>query len=201
MDVGLLTLVLARRAALARAERVSPESLERLRSRRLQSLRDYAAAHSTFYARHHAGLARAPLAALPAVTKADLMGHFDEVSTDPGVTLAGLVSHLDRLRREGGIPACRGWAGGGPRRPRARRGNRSSWRGTAGSGPRCSLPTPGRPAGHTSPSGRRGRCGWRWSARWCRPTRAPWWVPVRVHRSCPRCGWTRACRQTSWLRA
>ena len=53
----------------------------------LAGLRAQAYAHSPFYQRFHAGLTTAPLAALPVLTKAMLMEHFDEVVTNPAIRL------------------------------------------------------------------------------------------------------------------
>ena len=49
----------------------------------LERLRAQAYAHSPFYQRFQAGLTDQPLPALPVLTKAMLMEHFDEVVTDP----------------------------------------------------------------------------------------------------------------------
>jgi phenylacetate-CoA ligase len=45
-------------------------------------LRQFAYEGSPFYRRFHHGLESAPLAELPVLTKAVLMDHFDEISTD-----------------------------------------------------------------------------------------------------------------------
>ena len=62
--------------------------------RRVRRLRRLAVTRSPFYARHHAGLERAPLDRLPPVTKAHLLDAFDDVVTDRAVHRADLESHL-----------------------------------------------------------------------------------------------------------
>lgn len=110
MDASLLAHVVSRRAALARAERLQPHQIADRQARHLRTLREFAVSRSPFYARFHAGLDRAPLADLPILTKTELMGHFDQIATDPAVTHRGVTTHLDQLREEGGDPG-RPWRG------------------------------------------------------------------------------------------
>lgn len=72
--------------------------------RALGDLRHAAYAGSEFYRRHHAGLFDAPLALLPAVTKADLMNNFDQTVTVPGLRLAEVEDHLRALLATGSDP-------------------------------------------------------------------------------------------------
>ncbi|MHB8300663.1 MAG: phenylacetate--CoA ligase family protein [Dermatophilaceae bacterium] len=82
--------------------------------RALRDLRHAAYAGSEFYRRHHAGLFDAPLALLPAVTKADLMDNFDKAVTVPGLRLAEVEDHLRALLATGADPGLpwrgRWWA-------------------------------------------------------------------------------------------
>ncbi|MFZ5870007.1 MAG: phenylacetate--CoA ligase family protein [Actinomycetota bacterium] len=94
MSVSLLVRILWLRRALRGRERWSREELLAHQRRELGRLRDFACARSPFYQRLHRGLERAPLEELPVVTKADLMGSFDQVSTDPAVRLADLQQYL-----------------------------------------------------------------------------------------------------------
>lgn len=104
MDVDLMVRVLARRAALAHHDRWSPVQLASHQAARLADLRDHAYARSPFYARHHAGLQDAPLAALPAVTKTQLMADFDRFVTDRHLTLEQIEAHLAQLTDLDGDP-------------------------------------------------------------------------------------------------
>ncbi len=62
----------------------------------LQSCREYAYAHSSFYRRFHQGLMDRPLQELPVLTKGILMEHFDDLVTDPAVRLDDVRQYLDR---------------------------------------------------------------------------------------------------------
>lgn len=80
---------------LWRAELGGPEGISRRRDARLASLLAHTAARSRFYADHWRGVGPdAPLAELPAVTKPELMAHFDDWVTDDRVTRAGLEAFL-----------------------------------------------------------------------------------------------------------
>ena len=92
---ALRTTVIRSPAGLAfalrvRAHRHRPDPV----SLRLRRLRHHAVARSPFYARHHAGLERAPLDRLPPVAKAQLLESFDEVVADRAVHRADLEAHL-----------------------------------------------------------------------------------------------------------
>jgi phenylacetate-CoA ligase len=114
MDVRLVARVLFLRSALHRRDRWSPARIAAHQEQALQRLRTAAYAGSGFYRRHHSGLHDAPLGELPAVTKADLMGHFDEALTTHDLSLAELEQHLRTLAAEGGDPGLpwrgRWWA-------------------------------------------------------------------------------------------
>src|SRR6266508_5470378 len=96
MDVLLLAQLLWRRARLRRHERWSRQELEAHQARALGELRAHAVAHSPFYRHLHAGLEDAPLRDLPVVTKADVMGRFDEFVTDPRIRRAAIEDFIVR---------------------------------------------------------------------------------------------------------
>lgn len=110
MNVELLSRVLVMRARLERRSRWSPVQLAAYQARSLAELRRWAYARSPFYSRHHAGLFDAPLSALPPVTKAELMDHFDEVVTEPDLRLGDIEDHLRALVDSGTDPG-RPWRG------------------------------------------------------------------------------------------
>ena len=95
---GLVLGVLARRRRLRRHDRWSRDQLLDHQARELARLRRHAYAHSPFYQRFHVGRLDAPLSALPVVTKAALMEHFDEIVTVPGVRLRAVEEYLATLR-------------------------------------------------------------------------------------------------------
>lgn len=63
--------------------------------RALADLRSHAAADSPWYRARLAGLAGAPLAELPVLTRDDLVDHFDELATDPALRREALQRHVD----------------------------------------------------------------------------------------------------------
>ena len=89
--------VLWKRTQLRAHETWTRAELLAHQSRSFEELRAFALARSPFYGRWHRGLERAPLADLPVMTKATLMGHFDEVVTDRSVHLADLQQHLEEI--------------------------------------------------------------------------------------------------------
>ena len=80
--------------ALAHPTGWSRERLLSHQSRALAELRAHASARSRFYRRLRAGLEDAPLEALPVVTKAQLMEHFDEAVTDRRIRKTDVEAHL-----------------------------------------------------------------------------------------------------------
>lgn len=114
MDPRLVSRMLFLRAAWRRRDRWNAVKIAAHQESALKDLRRAAYGGSEFYRRHYAGLQDAPLDRLPPVTKADLMGHFDEAVTAPGLTLADLEQHLRSLIAEGGDPGVpwkgRWWA-------------------------------------------------------------------------------------------
>ena len=70
------------------------DELARHQARRLAELRQFVRQRSPFYQRFHRGLEQAPLNALPVLTKATMMEHFDELVTDRAVTLADTEAFL-----------------------------------------------------------------------------------------------------------
>lgn len=96
MSLALLAGVVRARAELRRHDRWSRDELLAHQARALRELRDYATTHSRFYRELHRGLDAEPLAALPVVTKAALMEHFDEVVTDRAIRRADVEAYLER---------------------------------------------------------------------------------------------------------
>ncbi len=101
MDVRTLATVLARRRILRGHDRWSRRELEVYQAGALRDLRDFAVAHSAFYARLHRGLERRALHELPIVTKTDVMQSFDDVVTDRTLRLADVRGYLDSLSPDG----------------------------------------------------------------------------------------------------
>ncbi|HEY6058812.1 MAG TPA: hypothetical protein VIV06_12335, partial [Candidatus Limnocylindrales bacterium] len=98
--MNLLTLarLLRSRERLRRHERFTRAELAVYQATRLGGLRAFATARSPFYRELHRGLDGAPLAALPIVTKAMLMEHFDDVVTDRAISLTAVERHLRALQ-------------------------------------------------------------------------------------------------------
>ena len=95
---GLVLGVLARRRRLRRHDGWSRELLLGYQAGELARLRRHAYARSPFYQRFHAGKLDATLSALPVLTKAALMEHFDELVTAPDVRLGAAEEYLAGLR-------------------------------------------------------------------------------------------------------
>ena len=78
-----------------RYDRLPPAARDAVRQARLASLVEHARTASPFYRARYAGLPQgAPLAALPPVTKAELMTHFEEWVTDRSITMSALEGYL-----------------------------------------------------------------------------------------------------------
>ncbi len=90
--------VLWKRATLRSHEAWTRAELDSHQARSFQALRAFALARSSFYRTQYKGLERAPLADLPVLTKATLMGRFDEIVTDRSMRLADLQHHLEGLQ-------------------------------------------------------------------------------------------------------
>ncbi len=78
----------------------------RLRDERLRRLLRHARARSPWHARRLAGIdldaiSGADLSAIPPMTKADLLAHWDEIVTDPRLDLAAANAHLARVAAGG----------------------------------------------------------------------------------------------------
>lgn len=94
MNTRLILAVLRMRREHRHRERWSRSALESFQAGALAELRRFAYERSAFYRRLHRGLEAKPLAELPVVTKAELMGSFDEVATDPRVRIRDVESFL-----------------------------------------------------------------------------------------------------------
>ena len=88
-----LRMLLMRRT-LERSCRWTRDELAHHQARRLAELRQFVRERSPFYQRFHRGLEQAPLSALPVLTKATMMEHFDDLVTDRAVTLADTEGFL-----------------------------------------------------------------------------------------------------------
>jgi putative adenylate-forming enzyme len=95
MNLGFLVGVLRSRAELRSHDHWTREELLAYQSLALRDLRTHAVANSPFYAEIHRGLERAPLEALPIVTKQMLMERFDDLVTDRAVHLGDVEIHLE----------------------------------------------------------------------------------------------------------
>ena len=97
MDLPLIARYLSLRPRLRSRERWERQRLVSFQEQRLRDLRSYALARSPFYQRFHAGLEAKSLADLPVLTKAELMGNFDEVVTDRAIRLKDVETHLGEI--------------------------------------------------------------------------------------------------------
>ena len=95
MNIGALAGVLRTRAALRSHERWTRAELLARQAEALEDVRAFAVDRSPFYRELHRGLERAPLSALPVVTKQQLMERFDDVVTDRAIRLADVEAYLD----------------------------------------------------------------------------------------------------------
>lgn len=112
MDLRLITQVLRHRAELARHDTWTPAQIAALSHGRVETLRRMAVERSRFYAAAHAGAEHAPLAALPLISKSDLMANFDAAVTAPGITHTQVQQRLVELattRADPGRPWSRRW--------------------------------------------------------------------------------------------
>lgn len=73
----------------------SRERLVAYRAKALAQLRAFAVEHSPFYAESHRGLERAPLDALPILTRSTLLERFDDMVTDRRIRLADVLRHVE----------------------------------------------------------------------------------------------------------
>ncbi|WP_246036225.1 phenylacetate--CoA ligase family protein [Sinomonas susongensis] len=110
VDAELFTRLLALRAALRTHERWSPARIAFHQIEGFQRLRAFAVARSPFYRMRYEGLERAPLGALPPVTKDELMDHFDEAVTAPSLRLVDIEAHLRELVEQDADPSL-AWRG------------------------------------------------------------------------------------------
>lgn len=97
-----------------RLDRADENTRDERRDASLRRLRGHAGARSPWYAEHHRGLDRAPLAELPVLRKADIVDRFDEVVADPRLRIADVrrvVEHGGRLPHGFRIGASSGSSG------------------------------------------------------------------------------------------
>lgn len=100
MDPWLLLDLWRRLVRLRERERWTRAQLEAHQARAVHHLRDHAYGRSPFYKRFHQGLFDRPLAELPVLTKALVMGHFDELVTDRAVRLDAVREHVAQASPE-----------------------------------------------------------------------------------------------------
>lgn len=105
VDPELFTRLIALRARWRLRERWSPAHIAVHQIEAFESLRAFAVVQSAFYRKRYAGFENAPLSALPPVTKADLMDHFDEAVTAPSLRLADIEAHLHQLIEDDADPS------------------------------------------------------------------------------------------------
>ena len=105
VDAELFARFLALRGAWRLHERWSPARIAFHQTESFERLRAHAVARSPYYRRRYAGLERAPLTALPPITKGELMEHFDEAVTAPSLRLADVEAHLRELVEDDGDPS------------------------------------------------------------------------------------------------
>jgi putative adenylate-forming enzyme len=86
--------VIWKRRKLERSCRWTRTQLVEQHAHRLAALRQFVLERSPFYQRFHRGLERAPLEALPVLTKATMMEQFDDLVTDRAVRLADAEAFL-----------------------------------------------------------------------------------------------------------
>lgn len=84
-------------------ERWNRAALEAFQARGLAEIRRFALERFAFYRRFHRGLEHAPLEQLPVLTKAELMGSFDEVVTDSRLRLRDVEKSLRDTPRSQGL--------------------------------------------------------------------------------------------------
>jgi phenylacetate-CoA ligase len=77
----------------------SQVNLENYQARALHECRKSAYERSPFYQRFHHGLTERPLQELPVLTKAMMMGHFDEIVTDRAIHLQEVKRFLVEMRQ------------------------------------------------------------------------------------------------------
>jgi len=97
MDAAMIARVLWLRRVLRGRERWSRAQLQDHQQQELARLRHHATSRSPFYQRFHQGLQDRPLAELPVLTKATLLQHFDQLTTDPTLRLDDLEAYMAGL--------------------------------------------------------------------------------------------------------
>src|SRR6185369_1596426 len=97
MEPLIILKALARIRKLKNNDRRPLEETLAERDAALERLIRFARAASPFYAEFHKGFEGAPLEALPILTKATMMEHFDDLLTDRRIRLADVERHLEQL--------------------------------------------------------------------------------------------------------
>ena len=96
-----MALTLLGRRQLAQSETMSPSGVRQLAQRRLEDLLRFASSRSNLYAKRLSPRSiKAPLEALPPLTRSELISGFDDILTDHSVSAALARAEVD-LRRSG----------------------------------------------------------------------------------------------------
>ncbi|HQZ85752.1 MAG TPA: phenylacetate--CoA ligase family protein [Actinomycetota bacterium] len=107
---GLIGDLLVARWRVRRRDEWKRGRLEDYQANALARLRLHALEHSAYFATHHRGLERAPLAELPPLTKERLMASWDGLVTSPTLSLDSVTRRLRELET-GGTDPGRPWQG------------------------------------------------------------------------------------------
>lgn len=94
MNIPIMLRLLQTLEHLHKHERWTRSQLEAHQAESLRRLREYAYARSPFYQRFHKGLFDCPLQELPVLTKAMVMGNFNELVTDCAIRLEEVRAHM-----------------------------------------------------------------------------------------------------------
>jgi phenylacetate-CoA ligase len=99
VDVKFMVEVALKQRQFKSQDRWNRQLLQAHQTRMVRRLRRHAYENSPFYQRFHAGRYDAPLAELPALTKAQMMDQFDRVVTDRAVHLEDINRYMDDPHR------------------------------------------------------------------------------------------------------
>ena len=98
MNIRLMWNLLSELEQLRQHDRWTRSQLEAHQAEALHCLRAYAYALSPFYQKFHRGLEGRPLSALPVLTKAMLMEHFDDLVTDRTIRLQAVKEYVTNFK-------------------------------------------------------------------------------------------------------
>lgn len=98
MNIRLMWNLLSELEQLRQHDRWTRSQLEAHQAEALHCLRAYGYALSPFYQKFHRGLEGRPLSALPVLTKAMLMEHFDDLVTDRTIRLQAVKEYVTNFK-------------------------------------------------------------------------------------------------------